>query len=141
MEPRRPIGWWVKRLDVLLEQVVDVAVAGEGLSRRHWQVLHSLTDGPCHEDDLRSALADFPGDVGTVVTGLVERGWVQRSAGRVVALTADGRSTHDRVAAAVGQVRRHVAEGLSAEEYEQTVRVLGRMAENVERLLRAGRPD
>jgi DNA-binding MarR family transcriptional regulator len=140
MERQRPIGWWVKRLDALLEQAVDLAVAGEGLTRRHWQVLHSLSEGPGREDDLGSVLADFPGDIGTVVTGLVERKWVQRSAGDVVALTADGRSAHDRVAAAVGQVRRHVADGLSAEEYEQTVRVLGRMAENVERILRAGRP-
>jgi DNA-binding MarR family transcriptional regulator len=140
MERQRPIGWWVKRLDALLEQAVDLAVAGEGLTRRHWQVLHSLSEGPGREDDLRSVLADFPGDIGTVVTELVERKWVQRSAGDVVALTADGRSAHDRVAAAVGQVRRHVADGLSAEEYEQTVRVLGRMAENVERILRAGRP-
>jgi DNA-binding MarR family transcriptional regulator len=140
MERQRPIGWWVKRLDALLEQAVDLAVAGEGLTRRHWQVLHSLSEGPGREDDLRSVLADFPGDIGTVVTGLVEREWVQRSAGDVVALTADGRSAHDRVAAAVGQVRRHAADGLSAEEYEQTVRVLGRMAENVERILRAGRP-
>jgi DNA-binding MarR family transcriptional regulator len=140
MERQRPIGWWVKRLDALLEQAVDLAVAGEGLTRRHWQVLHSLSEGPGREDDLRSVLADFPGDIGTVVTGLVERKWVQRSAGDVVALTADGRSAHDRVAAAVGQVRRHVADGLSAEEYEQTVRVLGRMAENVERILRADRP-
>jgi DNA-binding MarR family transcriptional regulator len=140
MERQRPIGWWVKRLDALLERAVDSAVAGEGLDRRHWQVLHSLADGPGREDELRSALADFPGDVGTVVTGLVERGWVERSAGDVVALTADGRSAHDRVAAAVGEVRRHVADGVSAQEYEQTVRVLGRMAENVERLLHAGRP-
>jgi DNA-binding MarR family transcriptional regulator len=141
MERQRPIGWWVKRLDALLEQAVDLAVAGEGLTRRPWQVLHSLSEGPAREDDLRSVLADFPGDIGTVVTELVERKWVQRSAGDVVALTADGRSAHDRVAAAVGQVRRHVADGLSAEEYEQTVRVLGRMAENVERILPAGRPS
>src|SRR5438128_1050761 len=64
MDRKRPIGWWVKQLDALLEQAVDSAVAGEGVTRRHWQVLHSLSAGAVPESELRSALADFPGDVG-----------------------------------------------------------------------------
>jgi DNA-binding MarR family transcriptional regulator len=135
MEAQRPIGWWVKRLDALLEQAVDSAVAGEGLTRRHWQVLHSLADDAGPEGDLRSTLADFTGDVGAVVTDLVGRGWVQRSADDGLALTPEGRAGHDRAAAAVGQVRRHVADGLSAAEYEQTVRILSRMVDNVRRSL------
>jgi DNA-binding MarR family transcriptional regulator len=126
MEAQRPIGWWVKRLDALLEQAVDSAVAGEGLTRRHWQVLHSLADDAGPEGDLRSTLADFTGDVGAVVTDLVGRGWVQRSADDGLALTPEGRA---------GQVRRHVADGLSAAEYEQTVRILSRMVDNVRRSL------
>jgi hypothetical protein len=35
----------------------------------------------------------------------------------------------------VGRVRRHVADGLSRQEYERTVLVLARMVENVERAL------
>ena len=42
MDDERPIGWWVKRLDTLLEEALDSVVAGEGLTRRHWQLLHSL---------------------------------------------------------------------------------------------------
>jgi DNA-binding MarR family transcriptional regulator len=139
MEGQRPIGWWVKRLDVLLEEAVDTAVAGEGLNRRHWQVLHSLAGGVVRESDLRSTLADFPGDVGAVVGELVERGWVARPAGGDLALTADGRAGHDRVASAVGRVRRHLADGLSAREYERTVMILERMVDNVRRAL--GRPE
>lgn len=140
MEEQRPIGWWVKRLDVLLEEAVDTAVAREeGLTRRHWQVLHSLADGVVRESDVRSTLADFPGDVGAVVGELVERGWVARSAGGDLTLTADGRAGHDRVASAVGRIRRHLADGLSAREYERTIMVLERMVENVRRAL--GRPE
>ncbi|SNR87634.1 MarR family winged helix-turn-helix transcriptional regulator [Blastococcus mobilis] len=133
MEAQRPIGWWVRRLDALLEQAVDSAVAGEELTRRHWQVLHSLAEGA--SGDLRATLADFPGDVGAVVTDLVERGWVERSTDDGLTLTAEGRAGHDRVAAAVGRVRKHVADGLSAQEYEHAILVLGRMVENVQRAL------
>ncbi|MFD2093218.1 MarR family winged helix-turn-helix transcriptional regulator [Blastococcus deserti] len=134
MERQRPIGWWVKRLDRLLEQTLDSGLATEGLTRRHWQVLHSLAEGAGREEELRSALADFAGDVGAVVDDLVDRGWARRGADGV-ALTAAGRSAHERVATAVGRVRRLVAEGVSAQEYEQTIGVLSRMVGNLERAL------
>ncbi|RZU30784.1 MarR family transcriptional regulator [Blastococcus saxobsidens] len=137
MDPeQRPIGWWVKRLDTLLDEAVDAVVAGEELTRRHWQVLHSLAEGSVHEPALHATLADFgaPGELAVVVADLIGRGWAM-SGGGVVSLTADGTLAHDRVSRAVGRVRRHVADGLSRQEYERTVLVLSRMVENVERAL------
>ncbi|MGY2084241.1 MarR family winged helix-turn-helix transcriptional regulator [Blastococcus sp. SYSU DS0539] len=134
-EPERPVGWWVKRLDALLEEAVDAAVAGEGLTRRHWQVLHSLAGGALTGTELRDALRDFPGDVDAVVSDLAARGWVARPAPDRLRLTEDGAAAHDRVRRAVGRVRRHAADGLSRREYERTILVLARMVENVERAL------
>ncbi len=134
MAEERPIGWWVRRLDALLEDAVDAVVVEEGLTRRHWQVLHPLAEGPGREADVRAALSDFP-DVDAVVSDLVGRGWVVRTAGGGVALTPDGTAAHDRVSRAVGRVRRHVADGLSRSEYERTVAVLARMVANIERAL------
>ena len=139
MADERPIGWWVKRLDALLEEAVDAVVTGEGLSRRHWQVLHSLATGTEQEAEVRSALADFPGDVDAVVSDLVGRGWVVRRGTGGVGLTPEGSAAHARVSRAVGRVRRHAADGLSRNEYERTILVLSRMVANVERAL--GRDD
>ncbi len=138
MDDERPIGWWVKRLDALLEDALDSVVAGEGLTRRHWQVLHLLAGGVDQEGDLLAALSDFPGDALAVVTDLAARGWVDRPRTGAVQLTADGAAAHDRVSRAVGRVRRHTADGLSRQEYERTVLVLARMVENVERALGRG---
>ncbi len=137
MEPQRPIGWWVKRLDALLEEVVDAAVAGEGLTRRHWQVLHSLAGGTEDEQALQAALRDFAGapELDAVLADLAGRGWVERPDRGRVRLTADGRAAHDRVSAAIGSVRRRVTDGVSAQEYERTVLVLSRMTANVLRAL------
>ena len=135
MDPaHRPIGWWVKHLDALLEDVVDAAVAGEGLTRRHWQVLDSLAGGPVDDTALAAALADFAGDVPAVAADLFGRGWVDRETGSL-ALTATGRTAHERLGRTIGRVRRHVADGLSREEYERTIGVLSRMAGNIERAL------
>lgn len=135
MDDERPIGWWVKRLDTLLEEALDSVVSGEGLTRRHWQVLHALAGGVDQEADVVAALADFPGDAGVVVADLASRGWVDRTVTGLLQLTADGTAAHDRVSRAVGRVRRHTADGLSRQEYERTVLVLRRMTENVERAL------
>ncbi|RBY84949.1 MarR family winged helix-turn-helix transcriptional regulator [Blastococcus sp. TF02A-30] len=137
-EEQRPIGWWVKRLDALLEEAVDAAVAGEGLTRRHWQVLHSLAEGEAREAAVSDALRDFAGDVPGVVADLAARGWVARPAPGQVRLTEDGAAGHDRVLRAVGRVRRHAADGMSRQEYERTILVLARMVENMERALGRG---
>ena len=135
MAEERPIGWWVRRLDALLEEAVDAVVTAEGLTRRHWQVLHSLATGTEQEADVRTALADFPGDVDVVVSDLVSRGWVARRTSGRIGLTPDGAAAHARVSRAVGRVRRHAADGLSRNEYERTILVLSRMVSNIERAL------
>lgn len=135
MDDERPIGWWVKRLDTLLEEALDSVVADEGLTRRHWQVLHSLAGGVDQEADVVAALADFSGDASAVVVDLAARGWLDRPGAGLLQLTAEGIAAHDRVSRAVGRVRRHTADGLSRQEYERTVLVLTRMVENVERAL------
>jgi DNA-binding MarR family transcriptional regulator len=136
MDDERPIGWWVKRLDALLEEALDSVVADEGLTRRHWQVLHLLAGGVDQEGAVVAALADFSGDPTAVVTDLAGRGWVDRPGTGEVRLTAEGAAAHDRVLRAANRVRRHTADGLSRQEYERTVLVLARMVENVERAIR-----
>jgi hypothetical protein len=130
MAEERPIGWWVRRLDALLEEAVDAVVTGEGLTRRHWEVLHALATG-----------AELEDDVDTVVSDLVGRGWVARLGTGRVGLTPEGAAAHDRVNRAVGRVRRHVADGLSRNEYERTILVLSRMVDNIERALGRSGPD
>ncbi len=136
MDDERPIGWWVKRLDALLEEALDSVVAAEGLTRLHWQVLHSLAGGVDQETEVVAALADLSGDASAVVADLAARGWVDRPRAGILHLTTEGVAAHDRVSRAVGRVRRHTADGLSRQEYERTVLVLTRMVENVERALR-----
>ena len=137
MTGQRPIGWWVKRLDVLLEQVVDRNVAGDGLTRRHWQVLHALGSSGLQERELRDALAPFgaPAEISAVVEELTGRGWLTRTGAGCLVHTAAGRAVHQRVLARITQARLRVTDGLTAEEYDRTVAALARMAANVERAL------
>lgn len=118
---------------------MERAVSAEGLTRRHWQVLSELAAGPRSEVDLARALAPFlgPSGLASELDDLRGRGWLDRSAAGRMALTGTGRAAHERLSAEVGRMRRQVADGLTAEEYEATVAALARMVANVERALQA----
>jgi hypothetical protein len=137
VEDDRPIGWWIRRLDTLLEEVVDRAVAADGLGRRHWQTLHSVAEGATQDAQVLGVLADFATaeDIDSVVADLLGRGWLERPSSGHLALTAEGRRAHDRLAIGIWRVRRHAADGLSQREYERTVMVLSRMVDNLVRVL------
>ncbi len=136
MQDQRPVGWWVRRLDELLEEGLDGVVAEEGLTRRHWQLLQSVAGGPVPRAELHAALGTFAGPehLDAVLADLAGRDWLADDAG-TLSLTADGRAAHERLATAVGAFRRRVADGLTAEEYAVVVAGLARMVANVERAL------
>jgi hypothetical protein len=45
-EDRHPIGYWLKHLDSLIEAAGERALAGQGVTRRHWQALNTLQERP-----------------------------------------------------------------------------------------------
>ena len=45
MADRKPIGYWLKELDQLIEGTLDRALADEGVTRRDWQLLNALEPG------------------------------------------------------------------------------------------------
>lgn len=137
----RPIGYWLKHLDNLLERQVDTTLAGLGLGlgRRHWQVLNTLGGGPRTPGELRQALAPFWAGAGARLDevlagddGLRARGWARTAAGGAWELTERGRAAHTEAAGRIAETRALVLEGLTLEEYTETVRVLSVMAANVE---------
>jgi hypothetical protein len=117
----KPIGYWLKHLDTLLENAMSRALTDHGTSRREWQVLNAAAD-----DQFAGALAPFDG-VDEAVAALTARGWL--ADGR---LTEDGRAAHAAVSERVTGFRRQVVEGVSPEEYRATVGVLTRMAANLD---------
>lgn len=122
----RPIGYWLREVDRLVERGFDRVLAGDGLTRRHWQVMNSL---PASADEVRRTLTPFP-DARYALDDLVQRGFAAMDDGRA-GLTETGATTLAALRERVGEFRRRTAAGISREEYEQTVRVLARMAENL----------
>jgi DNA-binding MarR family transcriptional regulator len=126
--PSRPIGYWLKHLDNLLESHFEATLADLGVTRRQWQVLNMLADGGRDRAALTGALAPFWTDKGPslddVLDRLAAREWVLTGADDALALTEAGRAAHAEMQARVGTARATLLTGLTREQYAETVRVL-----------------
>ena len=129
----RPIGYWVKTVDRLIDDHFAAAAGGAGLTRRQWQILNVLAEHPgATREAVSAALAPFltPGEtidehlaaIPDLVTVRPDR----------LELTPAGRDRLDQVRQqSVQRLRDRVAAGLTVEEYETTLRTLERIARNL----------
>jgi DNA-binding MarR family transcriptional regulator len=135
-ESERPIGYWLKKLDRLIEQQFELQLSTARLSRRQWQLLNLLDNNPRSvpelQTELHSFLRDTAEDLSDALAGLVTRGWAE-STDNIVNLTETGQAQFEIVEATVAGLRQGLMMGISAEEYRATIGVLARMAANLER--------
>jgi DNA-binding MarR family transcriptional regulator len=131
----RPIGYWLKTLDRLIDGQFESRLGDAGLSRRQWQVLNLLYDGarsmPELQDELEPFLHDAPDELDDAVTGLLSRGWADAQ-NAVISLNQTGEAQFGLVTANIAELRQDLAAGISPEEYRATVDVLVRMVANLE---------
>lgn len=139
-----PIGYWLKRLDRAIDGALDPTLAAEDLTRRHWQTMNFLQEGPCDAPALAEALQPFWGQgaitLDEVLHDLEHRALIVNDGGRY-ALRAAGEAIRAKIAKHVDVTRRRLVDGVSREEYLGTVEVLQRMAANLETSPRADPPD
>lgn len=126
----RPIGYWVKNLDRLLERSLDQTLASRGIGRRHWQTLNLLAEAPRTLAEAAADLAPFlePGEMSGVLSDLERLDW---AAGSPYSLTAAGSAALESLRVEVSRVRGRATDGLSEDDYRTTVATLRRMAENL----------
>ena len=133
---RRPIGYWLKHLDRLIEDTFSRTLTEQGLTRRHWQVLNTLVCDPASDAELTKTLEPFLRDdqagQAAVVTDLIRRDWVSRDHDGRLSLTRHGRTAHQRTQEQVQQTRGLMIRGISAAEYTAVIDVLSQMAANLE---------
>jgi DNA-binding MarR family transcriptional regulator len=135
MDTPRPIGYWLKLVDRLIDEQFASTLEEHGVTRRQWQLLNVLDREPATVEQLDAAVAPFlsAGDTESAVehlTELIDSAWVDATP-TGYELTDRGRAAFERLTAVVATQRTVVAEGVSPDEYSQTVAVLERMARNL----------
>ena len=133
MTDHRPIGYWLKLVDRLIDEHFDGTLDEHGVTRRQWQLLNLLGRGPATREELNDALSPFLGTDGTTaseIDELVESDWVAASPSGF-ALTPRGETAFERISEVVVRIRADLSQGLSDEEYTVTMRSLERMSRNL----------
>lgn len=134
MPSPRPIGFWLKLVDRMIDEQFASTLEEHGVTRRQWQLLNVLSREPATAEQLDAAVAPFlsadDGDTSAEhLAELVDSGWV--TVGAAYELTERGRTAFDKLESVVAAQRTIMAEGIGPDEYEQTVSVLERMARNL----------
>ena len=139
MDTPRPIGFWLKLVDRLIDEQFASTLEEHGVTRRQWQLLNVLTKGPATVEQLDAAVAPFlsaatdddPAESSTEhLAELLDSAWLDATA-EGYALTDRGRGAFERLELVVAGQRTQVAEGITPDQYEQAVAVLERMARNL----------
>ena len=130
----RPIGYWLKLVDRLMDESFSATLDEHGVTRRQWQLLNVLGTGPASRDELDAAVSPFLGSEGETtdaeIAELVESDWVSDSVSGFV-LTPLGRQSFERLAEVVEGIRASLAGDIAPADYDATTRTLERMARNL----------
>ena len=135
MSRPRPIGFWLKLVDRLIDEQFATTLEEHGVTRRQWQLLNVLAGGPSTVEQLDSAVAPFlrADDHESSVehlTELIDSAWVDATP-TGYELTERGLGAFERLQEVVATQRTLATEGVTAQEYEQTLAVLERVARNL----------
>ena len=139
MTDTRPIGFWLRLVDRLIDEQFARTLEEHGVTRRQWQLMNVLANGPASVAQLDAEVAPFlqaatddsPAETSVEhLTELIESAWVDATP-TGYELTERGQSSLARLEAVVAEQRTVITAGLSEDEYAATVRVLERMAQNL----------
>lgn len=132
-EQGRPIGYWLKLVDHLLDAAFLDTLGESGLSRRHWQILNLVADKPRTDEEIDIALAPFLGvrnASAPFVDDLVRIGWIEVT-DQQVTMTEAGITGSAEIRNNVAQQRDRVADGIDSSAWSTTMATLQAMAKNL----------
>lgn len=131
----RPIGYWLRLVDNLIEDQFAKTLDEHGVTRMQWLLLNVLARGTATVEQLDDAVAPFldRSESETALdhlSELIDSAWVDATP-TGYELTDRGRAALDRLTTVVAEQRTAMAAGLSEAEYLTTVATLERMARNL----------
>jgi hypothetical protein len=135
MTDQRPIGFWLKLVDRMIDERFASTLEEHGVTRRQWQLLTVLSKGASTVDQLDAAVAPFlstlEAESSTEHLGeLIESGWVSLSEGQYT-ITERGSTAYTRLAEVVTANREIASEGISEVDYATTLSTLEQFARNL----------
>ena len=134
MTDQRPIGYWLKLVDQLIEKQFATTLDEHGVTRRQWQLLNVLSRSSATVEQLDDAIAPFldgaTESAAEHLSELIESAWVAATP-EGYEMTERGFTAFGTLSEVVAQQRNLVSQGISEAEYAETIGVLEKMARNL----------
>jgi hypothetical protein len=118
----RPLGYWLKAVDRLIDREFETAFADLDATRRDWRLLN-LIGGEVSDERLRAKLDARPHRL----LPLLERGWVAGESGAWT-LTDAGRDALGSLGERVRGIRSRIGGAVSSDDYATTLASLEAIA-------------
>ena len=132
MSKRPPIGFWIRQADNLLTGGIEGIQSSFGLSRTEWQVLSSIYEKEnVTVDEVAQLFSPFAAGnkIKEILEGFKTGGLLTEDASP--ALTDEGIKLYKACLEKQNEFRQKVMAGISEQEYEQVIRTLQTMIENM----------
>ena len=139
MTDQRPIGYWLRLVDRLIDEQFESTLDEHGVTRRQWQLLSVLSRGSSTVAEMDEAIAPFlaadPSGAASEssaehLSELIDSGWVAATHDGYET-TERGQAAYSRLAGVVAENRARISNGISEPEYLNTIGTLERMARNL----------
>jgi hypothetical protein len=135
MTDQRPIGFWLKLVDRMIDERFASTIEEHGVTRRQWQLLTVLSRSEASVDQLDAAVAPFLSSADDESSAehlgeLIESGWVAAT-GANYQITERGMTAYSRLAEVIAANREIATDGISSEDYDTMVSTLERVARNL----------
>ncbi|PJJ55704.1 MarR family winged helix-turn-helix transcriptional regulator [Compostimonas suwonensis] len=131
-----PIGLLLRKLDNLVNERFERTLGTRDITRRQWQLLHTLAERPTTLDALNTAVAPFldqaAGETAKQHLDPLAKLGLVTSTSDVYELTGAGRTLFDSLAEDVQTTRDLTVRGLADGEYDRTIANLQAMIANLE---------
>ncbi|WP_347038757.1 MarR family transcriptional regulator [Glutamicibacter halophytocola] len=133
MNAQRPLGYWLKLVDSLIDEQFAATLEEHGVTRRQWQVLNLLEQQPATEARLNAGLSPFfasedePQSLNEHLAELVESGWVTVHEGEY-SITDRGHISLLKLSELVEKIRTQFGQDLDGSEYDAVVQTLEKIA-------------
>lgn len=134
MADQRPIGYWLKLVDRLIDEQFARTLDEHGVTRMQWQLLNVLSRGQASVEMLDAVVAPSiaVGGESTLdhLTELIESAWVNATP-TGYELTERGHGALDRLTNVVADQRTVMAAGVPEASYLTTTKTLEQLAFNL----------
>lgn len=131
-EEKQPIGYWIKKADLLLTEGINSIHARLGITRTAWQVLNTIAQNAgISKTKLIETITPFSDEGSTIqiIAALQDKNWISET--DTYTLTEAGKQVHADCMKRQQEFRIKAMNNISEEEYKITMKTLIQLVKNL----------